>query len=88
MELNHLLKPYEDRDLTVCPIWHTKFILRISITQDTPRGGFLNVSLAEAGLEPTISTLWGSRDNHFSTPQYKNWEPVVFYLLFSSYTTT
>lgn len=37
--------------------------LTISVTQDTPRGGLLNVSLAGAGFEPAISNLWRWRDN-------------------------
>ena len=30
----------------------------------------MKFSCGRVGLEPTISTLWESRDDHFSTPQY------------------
>lgn len=50
----------------------TQKFLIISITQDTPRGGWLFVSLAGAGFEPATSDLWGRQANHCSTPQYKS----------------
>ena len=60
-------------------ISHVLFLFRIklifskiSVTQLTPREGSYYVSLAVVGFEPyfTISSLWGLRDDHFSTPRY------------------
>lgn len=37
------------------------------------RGGLNAPWVREVGFEPTISTLWGWRDDHFSTPQWYLW---------------